>query len=183
MAKKYLGGKVDVSLFGVTIPADFISDEGVVTTLTEGVREVPTMAGTFREPSGTYDEASVVFNVVLPSMVYVKNFLPDLYKVGTGGSPGRVEFGGNSCEVRDNTQVVVHYSCEPNSDDDVYIPNGSVVASMELTQNATDPVTVAVTVNATPDDETGLIAWLGAGSLTGETIWDAEAEEYVPVTS
>ena len=44
-----LNGKVDVSLNGVTIPAQFISDEGVVTTLTEMVRETPTMAGTFRQ--------------------------------------------------------------------------------------------------------------------------------------
>lgn len=73
----YLGGKVDVSLNGVTIPAQYISDEGVTTTLTEGNREVATMAGTFTQSSGTYDEANVVFNVVLPSMNYLKNIFPD----------------------------------------------------------------------------------------------------------
>lgn len=182
--QEYLGGKVDVSLFGITIPAKYVSDEGVTTTLTEGTRSIPTMAGTFNQASGTYDEANAVFNLVLPSMDYLKNIFPDLYQAGTGGrTVGRVQFGSDSCTVRENTPVVVHYTCEANSDNDVYIPNGAVQASIELVQNATDPVVVAVTVNAQPDDETGVIAYLGAGSLSEETIWDAAAGEYVPVTS
>lgn len=186
----YLGGKVDVSLNGVTIPAQYISDEGVTTTLTEGSREVATMAGTFTQSSGTYDEANVVFNVVLPSMNYLKHIFPDLYTaaVDRPDEAGQVDFGGDSCTARQNTPLVVHYSCLENSDNDVFIPNGAVVASVELTQNATDPVTVAVTVNAQPNEDTnlgplGLIARLGTGSLTEPTVWDAAAGAYVPVGS
>lgn len=186
----YLGGKVDVSLNGVTIPAQYISDEGATTTLTEGSRDVTTMAGTFTQPSGTYDEANVVFNLVLPNMNYLKNVFPDLYtaSVDRPTAAGQVDFGGDSCSIRQNTPVVIHYSCASNSDDDVFIPNGAVQASVELTQNATDPVTVAVTVNAQPNEDTdlapaGLIARLGTGSLTDETIWDAAAGDYVPVAS
>lgn len=181
--QEYLGGKVDVSLNGITVPAKYISDEGVTTTLTEGTRDIPTMAGTFSQPSGTYDEATTMFNLVLPNYDYLKNIFPDLYEAGTGGQTvGRVVFGGDSCTVRENTPVVVHYSCEPNSDNDVFIPNGAVQASMELVQNTGDPVVVAVNIFAQPDED-GVIAWAGTGSLTEKTLWDAEAEEYVPVTS
>lgn len=184
MATTYMGGKVDVSLNGVTIPAQYLSDEGVTTTLTEGTREIPTMAGTFRQSSGVYDEAMVVLSVTLPNMFYLKNILPDQFEASSDRPTvaGRTTFGGDSCVLRENTPVVVHYTCDPNSDNDVYVPNGAVQASVELTQNASDPVTVEITVNAQPDDD-GVIAYLGTGDLTEETLWDAETEEYVPVTS
>lgn len=190
MAQTYMGGKVDVSLNGVTIPAQYLSDEGAVTTLTEGTREVTTMAGTFSQPSGTYDEATVVFNVVLPNMNYLKNIFPDLYtaSVDRPTVAGQTVFGGETCSTRENTPVVVHYTCDGNSDNDVFVPNGSVLASVELTQNATDPVTVSVTVNAQPNDDEqlaplGAIAVLGTGSLTEPTTWDATAGQYVPLGS
>lgn len=180
----YLGGKVDVSLNGVTIPAQYLSDEGATTTLTEGTREVATMAGTFSQSSGTYDEANVVFNVTLPNMNYLKNIFPDLYtaSVDRPTVAGQTVFGGDTCTARNNTPVVVHYTCDPNSDNDVFIPNGAVLASVELTQNATDPVTVAVTVNAQPDDN-GVIAILGTGDLTEPTLWNAATETYEPIGS
>lgn len=184
MNQSYLGGKVDVSLNGVTIPAQYISDEGVTTTLTEGTREIATMAGTFTQPSGTYDEATVVFNVTLPNMFYLGNIFPEQFTASNDRPTvaGQTVFGGDDCTVRMNTPVVVHYTCEPNSDNDVYVPNGSVQATIELTQNATDPVTVAITVNAQPDDN-GVIAILGTGSLDEPTLWNAATEQYEPVTS
>lgn len=190
MAQTYMGGKVDVSLNQVTIPAQYLSDEGAVTTLTEGTREVATMAGTFTQASGTYEEATVVFNVVLPNMNYLKNIFPDLYtaSVDRPTIAGQTVFGGDTCSVRNNTPVVVHYTCDGNSDNDVLIPNGSVQASIELTQNAGDPVTVAVTVNAQPNEDAalaplGAIAVLGTGSLTGETLWNSATESYEAVAS
>lgn len=180
----YMGGKVDVSLNGITIPAEFLSDEGVTTTLTEGTREVATMAGTFSQASGTYDEAMVVFNVTLPNMNYLKNVFPDMYTPSERPTvAGQVVFGGDDCTTRENTPVVVHYTCDENSDNDVYIPNGSVQASIELVQNATDPVNVAVTVFAQPREEDGVLAILGTGDLTEPTLWDAAAEAYEPVSS
>lgn len=179
-----LTGKVDVSLNGVTIPSKFLSDEGVTTTLTETVREITTMTGTVRQSTGTYEEANVVFNVVLPNMNYLKNIFPDLYTASTDRPDvaGRTAFGGDDCVVRTNTPLVVHYTCQENSDNDIYVPSGSVTASIELVQNLTDPVVVAVTVEAQPDDD-GVFAYAGTGSLTEPTVWDAAAEEYVPVTS
>lgn len=179
-----LSGKVDVSLNGITIPASLLSDEGVVTTLTETVREISTMAGVIRQATGIYEEAMSVFNVVLPNMNYLKNIFPELYtpSVDRPTVAGRTAFGGNTCVQRENTPLVVHYTCQENSDNDIYIPNGSVVASAEITQNATDPVVVAVTVQAQPDVN-GVFAYAGTGSLTGPTLWDAATGLYVPVTS
>lgn len=182
--EQYLGGKASVSLNGVKIPAHLISDEGVTTTLTEGTREVATMAGTFRQPSGTYDEAGLSFNVVLPSMFYLKNLFPEAFTASTDRPTiaGQTVFGGNDCTIRANTPVVVHYECDENSDNDVYLPNGSVQASLELVQNASDPVSVAITVNALPDDN-GVIARLGTGSLTEPTLWNPATEAYEALAS
>lgn len=179
-----MGGKVDVSLNGVTIPAHYLSDEGVTTTLTEGTREVPTMGGTFNQPSGTIDESMVVFTVVLPNMNYLKNIFPEMYTASSDRPTvaGRVAFGSDDCTTRENTPVVVHYTCDENSDNDVYIPNGSVQASVELVQNVTDPVTVEITVNAQPDAD-GVVAYLGTGDLDEPTLWNPATEEYEPISS
>ena len=179
-----LTGKVDVSLNGITIPASLLSDDGVVTTLTETVREINTLAGTIRQATGIYEEANMKFTVVLPNMNYVKNIFPDLYTASTDRPTvaGRTAFGGNTCTSRTNTPVVSHYSCQDNSDNDIYVPNGSVTASVELTQNASDPVTVEVTVEAQPDED-GVYAYAGTGSLTGPTLWNPTTESYQPVGS
>lgn len=181
-----LTGKVDVSINGVTIPAQYISDEGVTTTLTEMVKEIPTMAGTFRTATGIFEEANAVFNITLPNMNYVKNIFPELYtpSVDRPDVAGQTVFGGNDCVSRPNTPVVVHYTCQSNSDNDLFIPSGSVIASIELVQNATDPVVIAVTVEAQPSDaHDGAIAILGTGSLTEETLWNSTTEEYEPISS
>lgn len=179
-----LSGKVDVSLNGITIPSKYLSDEGVTTTLTETVREITTMAGVVRQSTGTYEEANTVFNVVLPNMNYLKNIFPDLYTPSEDRPTvaGRIAFGGDDCTVRENTPVVVHYTCQENSDNDIYIPNGSVTASIELVQNLSDPVVVAVTVQAQPDAD-GVFAYAGTGDLTEPTLWNAAAGEYQPVSS
>lgn len=181
-----MGGKVDVSLNGVTLPAEYLSDEGVTTTITEGTREVPTMAGTFSQPSGLLDEAMMAFVVTLPNMNYLKNIFPDMYQASVDRPTvaGRVTFGGDSCNVRANTPVVAHYTCDPNSDNDVYVPNGSVQASIELVQNANDPVTVSITVYAQPsDDHDGAQVLMGTGDLTEPTLWNPVTEVYDPIES
>jgi len=179
-----LTGKVDVSLNGVTIPAQYLSDDGVVTTLTETVREINTLAGVVRQSTGVYEEAMMTFSVILPNMNYLKNIFPDMYEASVDRPTvaGRVKFGGDECTERANTPVVSHYTCQSDSDNDIYIPNGSVTASVEMTQNVTDPVVVAVTVQAQPDVD-GVFAYAGTGDLTERTLWNASTETYDPVGS
>src|SRR5687768_17224123 len=128
MQQSYMGGKVDVSLNGIRVPATLLSDEGVTTTLTEGTREIPTMGGTFTQASGVYEEATVVFNVTLPNMRYLGNLFPDMFTASSDRPTiaGQTVIGGDDCATRENTPVVVHYTCDPNSDNDIFIPNGSV---------------------------------------------------------
>lgn len=180
-----LKGKVDVSLYGVRIPAALVHEDGVTTTAEEKTMEVPTMDGTMTVATGIFDNVSSQFTLVLPNMDFLKNVMPDLYQAGTAPQTrGRIAIGGNACSVRTNTPLVVHYTCQENSDNDVFIPNASVSASFELNQNANDPVTVQFTANAMPsDDHEGVKMFLGVGDLTEKTLWDAEAEAYEPVAA
>jgi len=143
------------------------------------------MAGTFNQASGTFEEAMVMFNVTLPNMNYLKNIFPDMYTASSDrpSVAGRVAFGGDECTTRENTPVVVHYSCDSNSDNDIYIPNGAVQASIEMVQNVEDPVTVEITVNAQPEDTTGVLVYMGTGDLSEPTLWDAASETYEPIAS
>jgi len=180
-----LSGKVDVSLNGIRVPAKFLNgDDGVVTTITEGIREIPTMEGSVKQPSGTLDDAMITFSVILPNMNYLKNIFPDLYTASADRPTvaGRVSFGGTQCTSRETTPVVVHYTCQANSDNDVFIPAGLVIASIEMTQNVSDAVSVSVTVQAQPSDTYGGVrAWLGTGDLTAPSIWNATTEVYGPI--
>lgn len=184
--QSYMTGRVDVSLNGVRIPATLLSDDGVVTTLTEMVYEIPTLGGTFRQASGIYEEANVAVNVVLPNMNYLKNLFPDLYQASNDRPTiaGQTTFGGNTCSTRQTGPVVVHYTCDENSDNDIFIPNGQVTATTELTQNASDPVVVAITIQALPsDDHNGAVAILGTGDLDEPTLWNSATEQYEPIAS
>ncbi len=191
MAQTYKTGKVDVSIVpeggtGVTIPAHYLSEDGVTTTLEEGTREIATMAGTFTVPSGTISEANSVFSVVLPGMNYLKNIFPDLYTASSDRPTvaGQTVFGSQDCSARGTAKLVIHYSCDANSDDDVYIPSAAITYNATLTQNASDPLTVEITAYAQPSDElNGGVAVYGTGSLDEETLFDATTGEYEPVTS
>lgn len=189
MSQYELNGKVDVSLNGVTVPAMYLSDEGITTTFTETVKEIPTMDGVVKQPTGVFEEAmaSVVF--VLPNMNYAKNIFPDLYTASSDrpSVAGRTVFGGDDCTVRTTTPVVIHYTCQENSDNDVFIPEGLVVANIEMVQNLTDPVTITVMIEAQPNTNTdydlGIRGWIGTGSLDEPTVWDPATEQYVALGS
>ena len=191
MAQTYKSGKVDVSIVpeggtGVTIPAHYIAGDGVATTMTEGTREIGTMAGNFTTPSGTIDEATVVFSVVLPSMNYLKNVFPDLYtaSVDRPTVAGQTVFGSEECTARGSAKLVIHYSCDTNSDNDIYIPNAMISYNASVTQNVDDALTVEITAYAQPsDDINGGVAVYGTGSLTDETVFDVTTGEYEPVGS
>lgn len=191
MAQTYKTGKVDVTIVpeggpGVTIPAHYLSEDGVVTTITEGTRDINTMAGNFTTPSGTIDEANSVFNVVLPGMNYLKNIFPDLYtaSVDRPSVAGQTVFGSTDCTARGSAKLVIHYSCDGNSDDDIYIPNAVISYNATVTQNVSDPLMVEITAYAQPSDEIGGgVAVYGTGSLIEETLFDAATGEYEPVAS
>jgi hypothetical protein len=183
-----LKGKVDVSLYGITIPSSLLAgDDGVVTNAEEKTIEINSMDGVMTVGTRIFDNVNVAFTVILPNMDYLKNIMPDLYEAGTGGQTvGRVAIGGTTCSVSENTPLVVHYTCQENSDNDIYVPNANVIATFELNQNSDDPVTVQFTANALPSLEeghNGVKMFLGTGDLTEKTLWNAATEAYEPLAS
>ena len=191
MATVFKTGKVDISIVpeggtGVKIPAHYLAGDGVTTTITEGTRTITTMGGTFTVPSGTIDEASVVFSVVLPNMNYLKNLFPDKYTASTDRPTvaGQTVFGGDDCVEQNTAKLVIHYTCDGNSDNDIYIPAALLAHNGTVTQNTDDPLTIEVTAYAQPSDEiNGGVAVYGTGDLTEPTLFSETTGDYEPIGS
>lgn len=184
-------GKVDVTIYregygGVRIPAELLSDDGVEVTGDEGVTTSNTMAGNFSTPNGTYEEPTVAFTVILPNAKYLKSIYPDLHTDSTDRPTiaGQTIFGGNNCTVKEPAKLVVHWTCDGNSDNDEYYPE--VVLSSNFTHSVVpgDVLKIPITAYIHPSEELngGLVAW-GTGNLTEETQFSVENGVYEPIGS
>lgn len=184
-------GKVDITIYrdgygGVRIPAELLSDDGVEFVGDEGTISNPTFAGTFTQPSGTYDEPTLSFSVVLPNAKYLKSLYPNLH-TDSNDRPsiaGQTIFGGDDCTVREPAKVVVHWTCDQNSDDDWYAPNVLLSNNFSATITPTDPLTIAITGHIQPSSElNGGLIRIGTGDLDEPTLFDVATGEYEPITS
>lgn len=176
-----LGGKAEVTINAITIPASMLSE--VSTAFTEGVRTRTTLGGKFNRPSGSLDTAELKFTLYLPSMDYLKNLFPDRYNAPSAPqTAGNVILNADTCVSTSAGPVNVHYTCEDNDDNDVYIYNGLALLDLSMTYNASDDISIPVTIYAEPNVD-GNVARLGTGDLTEESIYDADTETTVPVTS
>lgn len=176
-----LGGPAEVAINEVYIPASLLSEVSV--ELTEGTRERTTLGGTFTKPSGILETAQVMFTMYLPSMDYLKHIFPNRYNAPSGEqTTGNVIFNSDTCVTTEAGPVNIHFTCETNDNNDVYIYSGLAQLNFNATYNADDDLTVEVTIFAQPDDN-GNVARMGTGDLTEESIYDAETETTVPVTS
>lgn len=176
-----LGGPAEVAINGIIIPPALLSEVSV--ELTEGTRERSTLGGTFTKPSGVLETAQAMFTLYLPSMDYLKNIFPGRYNAPTNGqTAGNVIFSSDTCSTTEAGPVNIHYTCETNDDNDVYIYSGLAALNFNPTYNADDDVTIEVTIYAQPD-ENGNVARMGTGNLAAESVYDAEAMETVLVES
>lgn len=172
MAQKYLGGVAEVAINQNLIPAELLSE--VTVELSEGSRETETLAGTFSQPTGMFETAQATFTMFLPSMDYLKVLFPDLHNAGSGErvGEGNIVFTTGTCFTSESTPVNIHYVCDgANDKNDVLIYNGLVQMNMSLTFNASDSLSVEVTVFAQPDDQ-GRVARMGSGDLTQDSYFD-----------
>jgi hypothetical protein len=177
----YLGGKAEISVNGITIPAHLLSEVNV--ELTEGLRETETLGGTFRQPTGVFETAEASFTMYLPSMDYLKNIFPDVHNDGTGTqTSGNLIFGSDSCSARTGGPVVIHFTCDDTDDNDVTLFNGIARMNFNPSYTTDDNLSVEVTLLANPDED-GNVARLGTGDLTQPSIYDATSQATVPVTS
>lgn len=166
-----LGGPAEVAINGITIPASLLSEVSV--ELTEGTRERTTLGGTFTKPSGVLETAQATFTLYLPSMDYLKNIFPDRYNAPSGEQiTGNVIFNSDNCSTTEAGPVNIHYTCEPLDNNDVYIYSGLAMLNFNPTYNASDDVTIEVTIYAQPDDD-GNVARMGTGNLTNDSYYDA----------
>ena len=175
-----LGGQAEVAINGITIPASLLSEVGV--ELTEGTRERETLGGTFTKPSGVLDTAQATFTLYLPSMDYLKNLFPDRYTAPSGGqTAGNVIFNADTCVTTEAGPVNIHYTCETNDANDVYFYSALAQLNFAPTYNASDDLTIEVTLFAQPDGS-GNVARLGTGNLAAEAIYDATSMTTVVVS-
>lgn len=172
-----LGGPAEVAINNVAIPASLLSEVSV--ELTEGTRERETLGGTFTKPSGTLETAQVMFTMYLPSMDYLKNIFPNRYNAPSGEQDtGNIIFNSDNCAETESGPVNIHYTCEPLDNNDVYLYNGVAQLNFNPTYNASDDLTIEVTIFAQPDDD-GNIARLGTGDLTSDSYYDPLTEDTV----
>jgi hypothetical protein len=172
-----LGGPAEVAINHITIPASLLSEVSV--ELTEGTRERETLGGTFTKPSGVLDTATVTFTMFLPSMDYLKNIFPGRYNAPSGEqTTGNVIFNSDTCVSTDAGPVNIHYTCEPLDNNDVYIYSGLAQLNFSPTYNASDDITIEVTIMAQPDGS-GNVARLGTGNLTQDSYYNATTETTV----
>lgn len=170
-----LGGPAEVAINGITIPASLLSE--VTVEFTEGTRERETLGGTFTKPSGILETAQAMFTLYLPSMDYLKNIFPGRYNAPSGEQlTGNIVFNSDTCVETDAGPVNIHYTCEPLDNNDVHIYSGLAALNFNPTYNASDDLTIEVTIYAQPDDD-GNIGRMGTGNLTQDSIYDAESGE------
>lgn len=180
MNDNYLGGQAEISLNGVTIPSYMIQD--ITFDVSEGTREVSSLAGNFTKPSGTLDTVQMTFNLLVTSIDYLKALYPDLYNAPTAPqTTGNLVFGADGCTARASGPVNVHYTCEETDDNDINFPNAQIGFAWNATYNQSDALSIEVTVYGQPSN-TGIIR-LGTGDLTGPSRWDAATGQTVPIGS
>jgi hypothetical protein len=179
-----LGGPASLAFRDFTVPSTLLSEMTV--TLTEGTRERTTLGGTFNKGSGIFEEAQATATMYVPSMDWLgANFVRSRYTAPTDPetSGGNMVFGSNSCSATiDAGPLNIHFECEDNDNNDVFFYNAVLQINFELNYTADEDLTVELTFFANPDED-GNIARLGSGDVTQESIWDAETEQTVPVTS
>lgn len=177
MATTVLGGAAEVGINGVTIPASLLSEVSV--EFTEGTRERTTLGGTFTKPSGILETAQAMFTLYLPSMDYLKNIFPERYNAPSGTqTTGNVVLNSDNCVTTEAGPVNIHYTCEGLDNNDVHIYAGLAQLNFNPTYNASDDVTIEVTIFAQPD-ESGNVGRMGTGNLSAPSYYNATTGQTV----
>lgn len=190
MAQQYLSGKASVTLYyedgnGVVISPKYIGEDGVTVTLTPGTREIVSQNGTTTVPSGTIDEATISFPILLPNMNFLGEVFPGSYTASTDRptEAGQTIAGGSVCNTV-AAKAVVHFDCDDNSDNDIYMPEVLFTPDLSTVINSTEGVSITVTGYAQPsEDIADGVAVYGTGSLTEPTLFDVDSGQYEPIGS
>lgn len=182
-----LMGKKELFIGGTHIPARLLADEAMTITVTPQTTEIASQAGTYNIPNGSFEELSATFTVNIPSVHWLGQIFPGLYKAAafkraslleSNGETGQVAFGADACSTIESTKIVLHPVCMGNdSSQDVTLPNAFVSPGGEFTFS-TDPFTLEVSVSMMPDEEGAVI--FGEGNLQRPAHYDPEVQDFVP---
>lgn len=180
MQETLLGGKWELAIGSSVIPPQFLGD--ITPNYEEGVRETTTQAGIRRQPSGVADTAELTFTLYLPNIDYLKAIWGDIYNSPVGPyDAGNFVFGSGTCQTRTPVVVNAHLVCDEDSRNDIHIYAGLVSYSFNPTLNATDSMSVEVTIYMQPTED-GYFQ-IGAGDVSEAVLWDATAQDWEPVDS
>lgn len=182
-------GKVDVTIYresygGVRIPAELLSDSVEVEGEEDTVKS-ETFAGTFTQPSQTFNEPKVTFTMILTPEL-LRLVYPEISEdsIDRPTIAGQTVFGGSACTVREHAKLVVHWTCDDNSDDDWYFPDVILSENFGATFSPGDVLTIPVVGHIQPAAELdGGLVRIGTGDLTQETLFDEDTGDYEPISS
>jgi hypothetical protein len=124
-----------------------------------------------------------MFTLYLPSMDYLKNIFPNRYNAPSGTQAyGNVIFNSDNCSTTESGPVNIHYTCEDNDNNDVFIYEGLAMLNFNPTYTTDEDVTIEVTVYAQPDTN-GNVGRMGSGNLTTNSRYNAATGTTVPYVS
>lgn len=182
-------GKVDVTIYragygGVRIPAELLADS-IEVTGDEGTVSSTTFAGTFTQPSQTYEEPQVSFTIVATTEL-LRLIYPEISEASNDRPTiaGQTIFGGSECTVREGGKLVIHWTCDDNSDNDWYFPNVMLSQNFSATFTPGEVLTIPVVGHVQPASELdGGLVQVGTGDLDEPTLFNEATGQYEPISS
>lgn len=174
-----VGGPAELSLGNILIKHPLISEINPV--FETGTRERTTLAGTFAKNAGTINDPRIEFSLFVPSYEWLaENLLSTFYTAGT--PTGNAIWNVEKCPNFDVGAVNVHFTCDEDDANDIFIFNGSLTLNFNPTYNDSDFIEVEAVIHANPDADGDLFR-IGTGDLTQKSEWDVATGETVAVSS
>ena len=177
MDDKLLGGKWEMAVGSVLIPASLLGD--ITPNYAEGLYEVETQAGTRKQPNGKAETAEMTFTLYLPSIDYLKVLFSEAYNAPSGTQKtGNIIFGSNSCSTISPLPINLHPVCEDNDNNDIHIYAGLINASFNPSLTTGEVASIETTIYMQPTAN-GYIR-LGTGDTTQESHYDVASQTTKP---
>lgn len=179
MNEQYQEGTVEVAIGTGVISPDRLGE--VAIAFTEGTRTAETLEANVTQPARRFEERTITLTLFLRSIDELETLWPEYFNPATGASGGNLIFSTGNCQVPELQVINIHPVCEANSTKDFHT-QGMVSITWNPTYNATDLLQTEIMIYCQSDDE-GVSHQIGSGDLDEDTLWDAETQTWVPVTS
>lgn len=144
-----MGGKLSLEINGVTIPAFMLGS--VSANVTQVLRTSERISGTTTTPSSQLDNPS--FDVMFYPNQWsdLQYFMPDNYDGTPGSTDGAFVLGSQTCELPEDTEVVMHYDCDDGTTRDVTMPVTKVAFEDNGERNQNDDLGVMIHLYPQPN--------------------------------